>query len=111
MPMHYALIAILLVLWALFYLFVLCDFGQKVANQFELFENEICKCKWYLFPLEMQRVFAFAMLNAQHLVVVEGFGNIKLTHDTSKKVANHQFLLSFILISMFHLHCLFFVLH
>lgn len=100
--------AIILVLWALILLFLLCDFGQKLINQFELFENEIYKCKWYLFPINMQQIFAFAMVNVQQLAPVQGFGNIELTRETSEKVAKLKSWLNITNLS-FTLNILFFI--
>lgn len=80
------LTAIILVLWVFTLLFIFCDFGQKLINQFESFEYKIYRCKWYLFPMKMQQSFVFGMMNVQQLAVVEGFGNIELSRETSKKV-------------------------
>lgn len=82
------LAAIILVLWAFILMFISCDFGQNLTNQFELFEYEFYTCKWYLLSIELQRIYAFAAMNVQRSVSVQGFGNIQLTHETSKKVAN-----------------------
>lgn len=83
----YTLSAIILVLWAFIFLFLWCDFGQKLTDQFELFEDEVYKCKWYLFSIEMQQIFAFAMMNVQQSIVVKGFGNIELSRETFEKVS------------------------
>ena len=80
--------AYILVLWALILLFILCDFGQKLTNQFELLEDEMYNCKWYLFPMKMRLTFAFAMMNVQELATFQGLGNIELSRETSKKVRN-----------------------
>lgn len=80
--------ASILLFWALALLFNACGFGQKLTDQFELLEYELYKRKWYLFPIELQRTFVFAMMNVQEVVVVLGFGNIEITHETSRKVPN-----------------------
>lgn len=78
--------AIILVSSPFTFLFMFCNFGQKLTNQFDLFEYEMYKCKWYLLPIGMQHFFAFATLNAQQLATVNGFGNIELSRETSKEV-------------------------
>lgn len=81
-----ALSASLLVLSSYTFLFVFCNFGQNLTDQFQLFEAEMYKFKWYLFPIGMQQTFACVMINVQQLAMVKGFGNIELSRETAKKV-------------------------
>lgn len=73
-------------LWVFVLLSIFCDFGQTLTDHFELLEAELYNCKWYLFPFEMQELFRFAMMNVQQLVAIQGFGNIEVSRETSKKV-------------------------
>lgn len=75
-----------LVLWAMTALFTSCDFGQKLIDQFELFEMKMYRCKWYLLPIKMQRIFAIAMMNVQQSTAVQSFGYIELSRETSRMV-------------------------
>lgn len=68
------------------FLYIFCNFGQKLTDRFELFEDVMCKCQWYLFPIEMQQTFAFVMMNVQQSATVKCFGNIELNRETSKQV-------------------------
>lgn len=81
-----AVTVVILVLWVFVLLSIFCDFGQKLTDQFESFEAEMYKCKWYIFPIKMKHFFRFAIMNAQELVAIQGFGNIGLSRRTSKTV-------------------------
>lgn len=67
-------------------LFLYCDLGQTMTNQFDGFNDELCRYNWYLFPIEMQHMLVIIMANTQQPAIVQGFGNIMCTRDAFKKV-------------------------
>lgn len=57
-----------------------------VTNQFEKFEDSLSRCNWYLFPIEMQKMFNIVTANAQQTMTIRGFGNIECNRETFKVV-------------------------
>lgn len=72
--------------WALMLLFCYCELGEIVTNQFNMFDNELCRYDWYLFSIEMQRIFLIVMSNTQNSTTIRGYGNIVCTRDAFKQV-------------------------
>lgn len=57
-----------------------------ITAQFTAFKDEFGQCKWYLFPIEMQRMFVIVMANAQQPIILSGFGNVYCLREVFKKV-------------------------
>lgn len=68
-----------------------CEFGERVTDQFDLFNAKLCHCDWYLFPIEMQRIYFFVLLGIQHPIVVRGFANTLCTRTAFKNVNSSLF--------------------
>lgn len=66
--------------------FLCCEFGQMVANHFDLFHNELCQCDWYLSPIEIQRMLLIFMVSTQQPAIFHGYGRIEGSRDTFKTV-------------------------
>lgn len=79
-----------LMFWSCFVLALICEFGEMVRNEFEIFDNEICQCNWYYFPIKIQRMFVIVIANTQQLEILQAFGNIPCTREIFKKV-KHKF--------------------
>lgn len=58
----------------------------KVGEQFNLLDDALCECDWYLFPMEMQQIFITVMAGTQQPTIVQGFGNVLCTRETFSKV-------------------------
>lgn len=83
----YAVITSLLIFsWALLIILFWCEFGKIVCEKFAVFDHELWQCKWYLFPIEMQRMLVIFMSNTQDQATLLGYGNIECTRDTFKRV-------------------------
>lgn len=78
--------ALILQFWSLLMIFFFCILGEMVTNQFEMFNDELNQCNWYVLPLELQKIMIIVMVNAQRETVIRGFGNILCTRQTFKKV-------------------------
>ena len=63
-----------------------CELGNLVTNQYELFNDELCQCKWYSSSHEIQNMLIILMANGQQTTYIEGFGNILCTREAFKKV-------------------------
>ena len=76
----------MIVIWTFTTIFFVCELGEKVTHQFNLFNEEICNCDWFLFPIEIQRIFLIVLLGAQQPAVIQGYANTTCTRDTFKNV-------------------------
>lgn len=65
---------------------LLCEFGETVVDRFELVDDKLCQCEWYLFPVGMQKPLAIFMLFTQQPVMIRGFANVRCVRETFKKV-------------------------
>lgn len=65
-----------------------CEFGEAVAAQFSGFDDRLCNCCWYLFPIEMQQMHLIFMTNTQRPVVIDTVFQIECTRETLKTVTN-----------------------
>lgn len=75
-----------LMFWASFILFLICEFGEMITNEFEMFDNEFGQCNWYRFPIEIQRMFVTVTANTQQPEILQAFGNTPCTREIFKKV-------------------------
>lgn len=81
-----------LMFWAFVMVYVYCTYGQIVTDQFGTFEAQLCQCKWYMWPNEVQQMFMIMMVNAQQPTFIYGYGNIECTRYTFQKVNCPTFL-------------------
>lgn len=57
----------------------ICEFGQKVSDQFEAFGKKLERCDWCLLPAEMQRMYLIFIAHTQQTPNVQAYGNILCT--------------------------------
>lgn len=76
----------ILIFWGFFTVGIFCEFGQRVTNQFEIFDDEINRCAWYLLPVEMQQAICIILPNSQKPTKIRGFGNAKRSREALKNV-------------------------
>lgn len=65
---------------------LLCELGERMAGQWQAFNDALSQCDWYLFPMEMQRMFVILTVNAQQFKLIQGFGNLPCIRETVKRV-------------------------
>lgn len=66
----------------------MCEFGERLTQHFDLFDDAISHCRWYLFPIRMQRDLVIIMANAQQSATLRGFGNTPCVRESFKKVCS-----------------------
>lgn len=81
---------IVLTLFPIAFIFFFCEFGEMLTNQFNVFDEELCQCDWYAFPVEIQRMLVIVMINTQQTTALRGYANTFCTRDFFKKVFNIQ---------------------
>lgn len=74
------------VFWSFAFCLFFCEFGEKLTEKYESFNEKLYRCHWYAFPIEMQRMLLIFMSSTQHSPFLRGFGNIVCTRDTFKVV-------------------------
>lgn len=77
--------------WSFLLLFFFAECGERVANQYNLFDDEYCQCNWYAFSLKLQRMYALAMSNIQQSAILHGYANTVCTRDAFKQTINGGF--------------------
>lgn len=63
-----------------------CEFGAMVTEQFDVFDDEIYFCNWYLLPIKMQKMHLIFIQNTQEPAVIRGYANIRCTREIFKMV-------------------------
>lgn len=63
-----------------------CKLGQRITDRFNGIFEIICNSEWYAFPKEIQRIMPTLMNSAEKPVILLGFGNLKCTRESFKKV-------------------------
>lgn len=72
--------------WSLALLWSACNLGEMLTKHFEMFDDALGQCDWYLFSIEIQRMLVIIMSNSQRPAILTGYGNIQCTRETFKKV-------------------------
>lgn len=74
--------------WSFAPIFMYCEFGNAVTDEFESFSDELCQCKWYSLPIELQKMMVVFIEGTQEPIIVRGFCNIVCIRDSFKKVTS-----------------------
>lgn len=77
-----------MILWSFGYISIYCEFGEMLTQQYELFNDELSQCNWYLFSIEIQQLLLITMANSQQPTKIRGFGNAICSRDSLKRVIN-----------------------
>lgn len=73
--------------WVFFYVFAICEPGERVAHQFDQFGVEFSRCDWNkLTSIGMQRVYLIFLSDTQQPRNLQTYGGIECTRETFKKV-------------------------
>ena len=68
------------------WLFIYCEFGEQVTYEFNMFHEKLCHCRWYSFPIELQRMFLITLSGTEEPAVIQGFASTTCTRDAFKQV-------------------------
>lgn len=72
--------------WSFALIWSFCEIGERVSHQFNAFDAELCQCKWYLYPVDVQQMLLIFMGNAQQPILIRSYGGIACTRDSFEKV-------------------------
>lgn len=76
--------------WSIAAIAAICECGERVTEQFHLYNDKLNRCKWYCLPLDLQRMLLIFMCDAQQPAFVQGFGSIICTRDAFKAVCGYD---------------------
>lgn len=83
----YLIVSLFFTAWSFGLMFFYCQLGEMmITHQFELFDDKLCQCKWYLFRIEMQKMLVIFMTDTQQSIFIRGYGDIRCTRATFKQV-------------------------
>lgn len=77
---------ILLMLISFVFVSLFCELGELISEQYEKVDLQLFECKWYRFPIQIQRELVIVIANVQQPVYIYGYGNVLCTRDTLKEV-------------------------
>lgn len=87
---HENVMPVLLMIFAGIFAFTLvfltCELSQRLGNAFDEIDFTVHQFDWYLFPIQMKRMFPVIIVIVQQPISMECFGSIKCTRDTFKNV-------------------------
>lgn len=76
----------MLAFWIFGVLFLMCELGERVTNQFIMFGEENQQSDWHMLPIKMQRMYLVFLLDTQQPKNTCCYGRISCTRDTFKQV-------------------------
>lgn len=80
------LISIHNMFWAFTLVFVACELGERVRNEFDGVRLLVDQLKWYLFPLNLRQLVPTIVINSQNPVEFKCFGSISCSRESFQKV-------------------------
>lgn len=67
--------SLIVALWVVVMIFLTCESGERLTNQYDIFEYEYDQCNWYSFPLEIQRTLPILISSHQRPAMVQGYAH------------------------------------
>lgn len=77
---------LLMVFWTFFGHFFVCEIGEFIICQFEMFNSELCQCNWYLCSIKMQRMLMVFISITQQPTIIQTIGHQLCARSTFKSV-------------------------
>lgn len=74
------------ILWIFGFNLIVCESGQRVTDQFDLFGLEFGRCDWNELSVEMQRMYLIFLSDTQQQKNLRSYAGIMCTRDTFKTV-------------------------
>lgn len=78
--------SVVAVIWGFASIFFIGDQGEEVTHHFDVFDEELCRCDWLSYPIDMKRLFVIFLTGTQQLAVIRGYANTVCSRVTFKKV-------------------------
>lgn len=78
--------SVLFGIWALTLVLVVCEFGEKMSDEYEGVERAINRLDWYRLPTDIQRMLPIMFMYCQEPLIVKFFGSLSVSRCQFKKV-------------------------
>lgn len=75
-----------LMCWSFILLFLFCEGGEQLTGEYNQFDEALCQCKWYLFPMDAQKMLLIFMPNSQQPLLIQSYGNLVCARNSFKTV-------------------------
>lgn len=75
------------VCWTFAFVFVICEFGQKLSDGFNGIDDECGQFDWYLHSMEVQKLLPTLIIVTQKPISLKAFGSISGDRQSFKKVS------------------------
>lgn len=72
--------------WGYAVIFIFCELGERLTQEYDKLYDVICEFNWYAYPLKVQRILPIAFAGAQDQIILQGFGNCLCTREAFKNV-------------------------
>lgn len=72
--------------WSFAQIFLFCELGERLTEQFDEIDKEILNIEWYTFPTDVQKVILMVMNATKRPVMLCGIGSIRCTRMGFKDV-------------------------
>lgn len=67
--------------------FMICELCQRMANEFDEFDEVVIQFDWYLYPHKLQQMLSILIVFIQQETAVECFGRISCNREAFKQVS------------------------
>lgn len=68
-------------------LLVVCELSERIVNAFGELSGVIDQCDWHLYPVEIQKLLPFLIMNTSKPIAIEYFGSLTCSRSSFKKVS------------------------
>lgn len=72
-------------------MYAACELGHRVRNAFQAIEYEIGQLRWYLLPVDVQRILPVFIIGVQQPVGLDVFGSISCGRTEFKTVSKNLY--------------------
>lgn len=73
-------------IWVFLIVLLYCEFGQRVADQFVMFDEGFERCDWNVLPMNMQRIYLIFLSDTQQTKYITCYFNLICTRGTFQSV-------------------------
>lgn len=67
-------------------IFLMCEPGERVSTQFQLFDDELVRCNWYKLSIKLRQMYLIFLSDTEQPMNIVSYGGIQCTRETSKNV-------------------------
>ena len=73
--------------WALNLVYAVCEFPQRICDEYNGINATLCQIDWHLAPIEIQRMLLIIFLYTQQPLEIQFFGSFSCSREQFKRVS------------------------